>query len=322
MQQGSTALITGNQYHYKSLDLISFRFCFKFVYKYGSIIFLSALCACGGGSSDGPLLAPALISLSASQTAYQAANRQITLTVKGNDVSSAYCFKTDAAKPLASDGCFQNESSKTIDLNGSQSLYYVWGKSATNQVSDTSLNGGSCSSDGFAASAKSSLPTVCMMTDQGDMVIELENVKAPGTVTNFLKYVNAGFYSGTVFHRLSPNFVQGGGEQVINGKLVLKATLYDSIVLEKPGSTNVLNNIYSIAMARTSVENSATSGFFINLDNNSGFNADNNAYAAFGRLIYGFSTAQAISKFPGVTSSDGTVTPTTPPVIQWVIQLK
>ena len=244
------------------------------------------------------------------------------LKASGNVAVNAYCFKTDAAKPLASDGCFQSEASKTIDLNGSQALYYVWGKSATNQVSDTSLNGGSCSSDGFAASAKSSLPTVCMMTDQGDMVIELENVKAPGTVTNFLKYVNAGFYSGTVFHRLSPNFVQGGGEQVINGKLVLKATLYESIVLEKPGSTNVLNNIYSIAMARTSVENSATSGFFINLDNNSGFNTDNNAYAAFGRLIYGFSTAQAISKFPGVTSGDGTVAPTTPPVIQWAIQLK
>ena len=321
MQQDSTALITGNQYHYKSLDLIPFRFCFKFVYKYVSIIFLSVLCACGGGSSDSPPLAPALLSLSASQTAYQAANRQITLSVKGNDVSSAYCFKTDAAKPLASDGCFQSDASKTIDLNGSQALYYVWGKSATNQVSDAALTG-PCSAVAFAASAKSSLPTVCMMTDQGDMVIELENVKAPVTVTNFLKYVNAGFYSSTVFHRLSSNFVQGGGEQVINGKLFEKATLYESIVLEKPGTTNVLNNIYSIAMARTSVENSATSGFFINLDNNSGFNADNNAYAAFGRLIYGFSTAQAISKFPGVTSGDGTVTPTTPPVIQWVIQLK
>ena len=245
------------------------------------------------------------------------------LKASGNVAVNAYCFKTDAAKPLASDGCFQSEASKTIDLNGSQALYYVWGKSATNQVSDTSLNGGSCSSDGFAASAKSSLPTVCMMTDQGEMVIELENSKAPVTVSNFLKYVNAGFYSGTVFHRLSPNFVQGGGGgQVINGKLFEKAPLYESIVLEKPGVTKVLNNIYSIAMARTSVENSATSGFFINLDNNSGFNADSNAYAAFGRLIHGFSTAQAISKFSGATSGDGTVTPSTPPVIQWVIQLK
>jgi len=161
------------------------------------------------------------------------------------------------------------------------------------------------------------------MTDQGEMVIELENSKAPVTVSNFLKYVNAGFYSGAVFHRLSPNFVQGGGGgQIVNQQLVSKNPLYDPIVLEKPGVTKVINNIYSISMARTSVENSATTGFFINLDNNSGFNADSNAYAAFGRLIYGFSTAQAISKFPGVTSGDGTVAPTTPPVIQWAIQLK
>ena len=295
------------------------------MYKYFVCIFLSA---CGSGSSDDPPAptsptAPQLSSLSLSQSAYQANNGKILLKASGNAAVSAYCFKTDDAKPLASDACFQSEASKTIDLNGSQALYYVWGKSATNQVSDTSLNGGSCSSDGFAASAKSSLPTVCMMTDQGEMVIELENSKAPVTVSNFLKYVNAGFYSGTVFHRLSPNFVQGGGGgQVINGKLFEKAPLYESIVLEKPGVTKMLNNIYSIAMARTSVENSATSGFFINLDNNSGFNADSNAYAAFGRLIHGFSTAQAISKFPGETSGDGTVTPSTPPVIQWVIQLK
>jgi peptidyl-prolyl cis-trans isomerase A (cyclophilin A) len=292
--------------------------------KYLGFIFFGFLCACGSGSTDDPPAssAPKLSSLSLSQTVYQADNGKIVLKASGNAAASAYCFKTDATKPLASDGCFQSDASKTIDLTGSQALYYVWGKSASNQVSDTSLNGGSCSSDGFAAAAKSSLPTVCMVTDQGEMVIELEEKKAPGTVSNFLKYVNAGFYSGTVFHRLSPNFVQGGGEQFTNGKLVLKATLYDPITLEKPSVTKVLNNIYSIAMARTSVENSATSGFFINLDNNSGFNADTNAYAAFGRLIYGFSTAQAFSKFPGVTSGDGTVTPSTPPVIQWVIQLK
>ena len=161
-----------------------------------------------------------------------------------------------------------------------------------------------------------------MMTDQGDMVIELEERKAPLTVANFLKYVNAGFYSGTVFHRLSPNFVQGGGGQIVNQQFVSKTPLYDPIILEKLGTTTVLNHIYTIAMARTSVENSATSGFFVNLDNNSGFNADTNAYATFGRLIYGFSTAQAMSKFPGSASSDGTVMPYQAPVIQWAIQLK
>jgi len=292
--------------------------------KYLVGICLSLLCACGGGSSDSNSapLSPQLSSISLSQTAYQAANRQITLKASGNTAVSAYCFKTDTAKPLASDPCFRSESSQTIDLSGSLPIYYVWVKNASNQVSDKSLKGGSCSTEGIAASANSNLPTVCMMTDQGDMVIELEERKAPLTIANFLKYVNAGFYSGTVFHRLSPNFVQGGGGQIVNQQFVSKTPLYDPIILEKPGTTTVLNHIYTIAMARTSVENSATSGFFVNLDNNSGFNADTNAYATFGRLIYGFSTAQAMSKFSGSTSSDGTVMPYQAPVIQWAIQLK
>mgnify|MGYP003351918221 FL=1 len=75
-------------------------------------------------------------------------------------------------------------------------------------------------------------------------------------------------------------------------------------------------------MARTTDQNSATSGFFINLDNNTGWNSDANPYAAFGRLVSGFAVASAIAKLSGTVGSDGTVTPDQPAVVMWAIQLK
>ena len=273
-----------------------------------------------GGSSDNPSNTPAVIEVAVSQTSYQAANRQLTLTATAN-LATAYCFKTGSQAPLASDSCFQTSSEKVIELTGSLSAYHLWVKNASGTVSATSQTG-PCSAEGFAASDKSQLPTVCIRTSLGEMVLELEAEKVPNTVTNFLKYVNAGFYSGTVFHRLGSNFVQGGGGQLINHQLVSKANLYSPINIEKPSSTGVYNTIYSISMARTSDQNSATSGFFINLDNNSSWNSDANPYAAFGRVISGFSVALAISKLTGTTGSDGTITPDQPAVVLWAVQFK
>lgn len=273
-----------------------------------------------GGSSDNPSNTPAVIEVAVSQTSYQAANRQLTLTATAN-LATAYCFKTGSQAPLASDSCFQTSSEKVIELTGSLSAYHLWVKNASGTVSATSQTG-PCSAEGFAASDKSQLPTVCIRTSLGEMVLELEAEKVPNTVTNFLKYVNAGFYSGTVFHRLGSNFVQGGGGQLINHQLVSKANLYSPINIEKPSSTGVYNTIYSISMARTYDQNSATSGFFINLDNNSSWNSDANPYAAFGRVISGFSVALAISKLTGTTGSDGTITPDQPAVVLWAVQLK
>ncbi len=282
--------------------------------------FLVLFIAGCGGSSDNPSNTTPVIEVAVSQTNYQAANRQLTLTATANS-ATAYCFKTGSQAPLASDSCFQASNEKVIELTGSLSAYHLWVKNASGTVSATSQTG-PCSAQGFAASDKSQLPTVCISTNLGEMVLELEANKAPVTVTNFLKYVNAGFYSGIVFHRLGTNFIQGGGNRVVNGQLKQKDPLYDLIVLEKPSSTSVYNTIYSISMARTSVENSATSGFFINLDNNTGWNSDANPYAAFGRLISGFSVALAISKLTGTTGSDGTVTPDQPAVVLWAVQLK
>ena len=282
------------------------------------LVLLAAGCG-GSASNDTPSL-PTVTEVTASQTSYQAANRQLTLVATAN-AASAYCFKTGTQAPLASDPCFQSSKEKTIDLTGSLAAYHVWVKNASGTVSATSQSG-PCSAAGFAASDKSLLPTVCINTSLGEMVLELEADKVPNTVVNFLKYVNAGFYSGTVFHRLGSNFVQGGGGQLVNHQLVSKTTLYSPIVMEKPSSTGVYNSIYSISMARTSDQNSATSGFFINLDNNSSWNADANPYAAFGRLISGYSVASAISKLTGTVGTDGTVTPDQAAVVLWAVQLK
>ena len=287
--------------------------------KYIALLVLF-IAGCGGSSSDGTSNASVVSEVTVSQTSYQAANRQLTLTATANS-ATAYCFKTGSQAPSASDSCFQTSNEKVIELTGSLSAYHLWVKNASGTVSATSQTG-PCSAQGFAASDKSQLQTVCINTNLGEMVLELETDKVPNTVANFLKYVNAGFYSGTQFHRLGTNFIQGGGGQLINHQLVSKATSYSPVNMEKPSSTGVYNTMYSIAMARTSDQNSATSGFFINLDNNTGWNSDANPYAAFGRLISGYSVALAISKLTGITGSDGTVTPDQPAVVLWAVQLK
>ena len=99
-----------------------------------------------------------------------------------------------------------------------------------------------------------------LTTSMGEIHIELNAAKAPITVANFLKYVDAGFYDGTIFHRVISNFmIQGGGYTTA---LVKKAT--DPPI--KNEATNGLSNVTgTIAMARTSVVDSATSQFFINM---------------------------------------------------------
>jgi hypothetical protein len=171
--------------------------------------------------------------ITVSQTSFQAANHQLTLVASANESVTAYCFKTTAQAPVASDACFQPSNEKTIDLPGHLSSYHVWAKNASGVVSSNFLSG-PCSDEGVAASDKSQLPTVCMSTSLGEMVIELELSKTPITVANFLSYVNAGFYSGTVFHRLGSNFIQGGGGQLSNHQLISKTTLYPPIAMEKP----------------------------------------------------------------------------------------
>jgi len=288
-----------------------------------SLLLALLLISCGGGKPTLSQVDAAVLSkLDVSQTLYQASNHEITLTATANAAATAYCFKTGAGQPVASDACFQSSNQKVIQLPGTLPAHYVWVKNAANVVNVKSLSG-PCSAQGYAASDKSQLPTVCMMTSLGEMVLELEDQRAPITAQNFLKYVNAGFYSNTIFHRYNQTFIQGGGgESLQNKQLVNKAPLYAPIVLEKPSITGVYNTVHAIAMARTTDPNSATSGFFINLINNTSWNSDTNAYAAFGRVVSGQEVALAISRLSGTSASDATLTPVSPAWVLWAVQLK
>lgn len=128
-------------------------------------------------------------------------------------------------------------------------------------------------------------PRVKLDTSAGDILIELDQAKAPKTVENFLQYVKDKHYDGTVFHRVIDGFmIQGGG---FTPEMQQKPTRAP-IALE--ASNGLKNDRYTIAMARTGNPNSATSQFFINVKNNDSLNApnpDGYGYTVFGRVVSG-----------------------------------
>ncbi|MFO0963409.1 MAG: peptidylprolyl isomerase [Phycisphaerales bacterium] len=156
-----------------------------------------------------------------------------------------------------------------------------------------------------APAAKSGPVFVVFQTTKGDILLELDPAKAPISVDNFMKYVKAGFYDGTVFHRVVPGFVvQGGG---FDQNYKQKATNPPI----KNEWTNGLKNLEgTISMARLPSPDSATSQFFLNLKNNTGLDGANGpGYAVFGRIVDGMEVMHVIGKAPShqreVTVSDG-----------------
>ncbi|HBM16633.1 MAG TPA: peptidylprolyl isomerase [Lentisphaeria bacterium] len=143
-------------------------------------------------------------------------------------------------------------------------------------------------------SDKSPNPVVVIQTNLGDIEVELNQEKAPNTVKNFLQYVKSDFYSGTIFHRVIKNFmIQGGG---FTKDMVQKKT-NPPIAIES--DNGLKNDKGTIAMARTSDPNSATSQFFINTKDNSFLNytsptAQGYGYAVFGKVIKGMDIVDKI----------------------------
>ena len=138
---------------------------------------------------------------------------------------------------------------------------------------------------------------VKLSTNQGDIRIQLDAQKAPKTVANFLQYVKAGHYNGTIFHRVIPEFmVQGGG---YNESLQQKPTK-PPIPLES--NNGLLNLRGSVAMARSGIPNSATSQFFINTVDNAFLDAANSrdglGYAVFGQVIESMDVVDKIRAMP------------------------
>jgi len=152
-------------------------------------------------------------------------------------------------------------------------------------------------------------PIVTVKTSDGSFTLRLFRDKAPVTVENFLAYVDSGFYDGTIFHRVIPDFmIQGGG---FLPDMAEKETL-DPIVNE---SKNRLHNTRgTIAMARTNDPDSATSQFFINVRNNLRLDwaPGREGYTVFGEVIEGMKVVDFIATTPtGQVGSHGDV-PTQP----------
>ena len=147
-----------------------------------------------------------------------------------------------------------------------------------------------------AGAADAANPRVEIKTGMGAIVVELDPAKAPLTVENFLQYVKAGHYDGTIFHRVMPGFIiQGGG--------------FTPEFKEKPARKPVRNEAANglpnaagtIAMARTPDPHSATAQFFINVADNRTLNfrfptADGYGYAVFGKVVKGMDVVNRIVK--------------------------
>lgn len=138
-------------------------------------------------------------------------------------------------------------------------------------------------------------PVVLISTSLGDIKIELYEKDAPETVKNFLAYVNDRFYDETIFHRVIPGFmIQGGG---FTPEMQQKPT---KPPIKNESTNGLTNDTYTLAMARTSVPDSATSQFFINVKDNGFLNRaqsqDGVGYAVFGKVIDGTDVVKKIEQ--------------------------
>jgi peptidyl-prolyl cis-trans isomerase B (cyclophilin B) len=137
---------------------------------------------------------------------------------------------------------------------------------------------------------------VDLETSKGTIRVELDEAKAPISSKNFLEYVDAGHYDGTIFHRVIPGFmVQGGGFEAGMKQKATKATITNE------ANNGLKNDRYTLAMARTSAPHSASSQFFINATDNNFLNftaetASGWGYAVFAKVVSGSEVVDAIEK--------------------------
>ena len=239
-----------------------------------------------------------------------AANTVINYTLSGTGITTADigAASLSGTTTVAANG----SASFTVNLaadrltEGAEVLTAtVQGKTASVTVNDTSIK-----TDNLPPVAPKLItgstfhylvdPQVTMQTSLGTVVLELFPTQAPVTAANLLAYVNSGFYDGTLIHRVIQGFmVQGGG---LSAGLAYKVPTYGAIALE---SANGLSNLRgTIAMARTSVADSATTQFFINQVDNSFLNYASPAspgYAVFGAVVSGLSVIDSMAQVATTT---------------------
>ena len=171
-----------------------------------------------------------------------------------------------------------------------------------------------CAAAMVPAGALAADPQVDIKTSLGTIRVELYAAKAPKTVENFLQYVKDGHYNGTIFHRVIPGFmIQGGG---MSPDLSQKRTRAPIPIESKNG---LKNEVGTLAMARTSDPNSATSQFFINVNNNAFLDypgQDGYGYAVFGKVIDGLDVVNKIAAVPTGNQGMHQNVPRTPVLIE------
>lgn len=149
---------------------------------------------------------------------------------------------------------------------------------------------------GFTSSAQASPPQVLLKTSMGEIVLEMDADKAPGTTANFLQYVKDKHYDGLVFHRVIRGFmVQGGGYDEKYNERETRAAI------QNEARNGLKNQRGTVAMARTGAPHSATSQFFINHADNGFLNApgqDGWGYTVFGKVIKGMDVVDKIANTP------------------------
>jgi cyclophilin family peptidyl-prolyl cis-trans isomerase len=141
-------------------------------------------------------------------------------------------------------------------------------------------------------------PKVFIETSKGNITVELYPDKAPATVANFLSYVDSGFYEKTIFHRVIPGFmIQGGG---FGKGMIEKLT---NLPVKNEAGNGISNSKGTLAMARTSVVDSATAQFFINVADNTFLDHKDNTpqgfgYCVFGKVTDGMDVVESIKSVP------------------------
>ena len=159
-------------------------------------------------------------------------------------------------------------------------------------------------------------PMVKLTTSKGEIVIELDKEHAPITTANFLEYVKAGHYDGTVFHRVINGFmIQGGGMDKAMKERATKAPI------QNEADNGLKNKTYTLAMARTGDPHSATAQFFINVSDNAFLdhtakNPQGWGYAVFGKVVTGQEVVDAIKAVPTMTKGFHENVPVVPVVIE------
>jgi peptidyl-prolyl cis-trans isomerase A (cyclophilin A)/peptidyl-prolyl cis-trans isomerase B (cyclophilin B) len=160
-------------------------------------------------------------------------------------------------------------------------------------ASGLTLSGALLAADGASAAADAA-PHVSLKTNMGEIVVELNQEKAPKSVANFLQYVKDGNYKGTIFHRVIPGFmIQGGG---FDKEMRQKATRKP---IENEAKNGLKNEAYTLAMARTGDPHSGTAQFFINVNDNAALDypgRDGWGYAVFGKVIKGMDVVDKIKE--------------------------